>query len=134
MSKTLQDLISDDPEHVYTEEELDAIEELDPVMALRLARVQHLAEQQREHQEALAALGGEIDEELVREAIDEARAILAQDGGDIEYVALVEKDVVQVRLKGACVGCPNAVLDLKNVVERLVRMRVPAVRKVENTF
>jgi len=71
----------------------------------------------------------------VREAIDEARAILARDGGDIE---LVEVDHAQatvvVLMKGACAGCPNSVLDLRNVVERLVRGRCPGVARVVNRF
>ncbi|MBX9810385.1 MAG: NifU family protein, partial [Burkholderiales bacterium] len=42
--------------------------------------------------------------------------------------------VVRVRLKGACVGCPRATLDLKNVVEALVRKRYPQIIEVRNTF
>lgn len=74
-----------------------------------------------------------IDELLVRAAIDEARRGLAMDGGDIEFVE-IEGDVVRVRMKGACVGCPSAVLHLKQGVERLVKARVPGVGSVVNTF
>ena len=122
-------LLSDDPQHVYTEDELDAIEAVDPELALRLDRAQTFAQRQAFHEPA----EGPIDEAAVRQAVEEARRILMQDGGDIEYVGLDER-TVQVRLKGACVGCPRSTLDLKNVVERLVRSRAPGVERVANTF
>lgn len=122
-------LLSDDPEHVYTEDELDAIEAVDPELALRLDRAQTFAQRQALEEPA----EGPIDEAAVRQAVEEARRILLQDGGDIEYVGL-DGRTVQVRLKGACVGCPRSTLDLKNVVERLVRARAPGVERVANTF
>jgi toxin CptA len=125
----LESLLSDDPDHIYTDEELDAIEAIDAEMALRIDRVQTLA---RREGEGVVA-DGPVDEVRVREAVEEARRILMQDGGDIEFVA-VEGRTVRVRLKGACAGCPRATLDLRNVVERLVRSREPAVAKVENEF
>lgn len=126
----LQELISTDPEHYYSESELDAIEELDPELALRIDRVQTLSVRQKGLE--LAATDP-IDIEKVREAVEEARIILMQDGGDIEFVDLQER-TVRVRLKGACVGCPRAALDLRNVVERLVKSRVPGVACVSNLF
>lgn len=126
---TVEHLLSDDPEHVYTEDELDAIEAVDPELALRLDRAQTFAQRQVSDQPA----EGPIDEAAVRQAVEEARRILMQDGGDIEYVGL-DGRTVQVRLKGACVGCPRSTLDLKNVVERLVRSRAPGVERVANTF
>lgn len=122
-------LLKEDPDHVYSEEELDAIEELDPELALRLDRAQtHAAREQAD-----VPADGPIDEDAVREAIEEARRIMMQDGGDIEFVEL-DGRTVRVRLKGACVGCPRSTLDLKNVVERLVRSRAPGVASVANTF
>jgi toxin CptA len=125
----LERLLNPDPAHVYSEDELDAIEELDPELALRLDRAQTMAARAGEQQVA----EGPIDLDKVLGAIEEARRILMQDGGDIEFVELDER-VVRVRFKGACVGCPRSALDLKNVVERLVRSRVPGVAEVANTF
>lgn len=125
----LEALLSSDPDHVYGEDELDAIEELDAELALRIDRAQTLAARQR----AEAPAEGPIDEGQVREAVEEARRILMQDGGDIELVGIDDR-IVSVRLKGACVGCPRSTLDLKNVVERLVRSKVPGVATVVNTF
>jgi toxin CptA len=125
----LEALLSEDPDHVYSDEELDAIEAIDAEMALRLDRVQTLA---RRRAEAVVA-DGPVDEAGVREAVEEARRILMQDGGDIEFVALEDR-IVRVRLKGACVGCPRSTLDLRNVVERLIRSKEPGVEKVVNEF
>ncbi len=127
---TLHGLLSEDPDHVYSDEELDAIEEIDAAMALRLARVQHMADLQ---QGGPAHDGSAIDPQSVADAIEEARQILSQDGGDIELVG-IDGRTVRVRMKGACVGCPNAVLDLRNVVERLVKSHAPGVAEVVNTF
>ena len=125
----VEHLLNDDPDHVYSEDELDAIEAVDPELALRLDRAQTFAMRQAADEPA----DGPIDESAVRQAVEESRRILMQDGGDIEYVGL-DGRTVQVRLKGACVGCPRSTLDLKNVVERLVRSRAPGVERVANTF
>ncbi len=124
--KRLAGLLSPDPDHVYTEEELDAIEAVDVELALRIARAQALAARERA---TAPARGGPVDPEAVAEALAEARRILMRDGGDIELVGVAGSEV-QVRLKGACVGCPRSALDLRNVVERLVRAKAPNVTKV----
>mgnify|MGYP001297466818 CR=1 FL=1 len=49
-------------------------------------------------------------EEKVREVIEkEIRPALQMDGGDIELVGF-EGNNVQVRLRGACSGCPGAAM------------------------
>jgi toxin CptA len=112
----------------YTEEGLDALYETDPVAATRISREQHLLRKR------MAAMAADASAELPGEAelaavLEEARAILARDGGDLELVAL-EGTTVRVRLKGACTGCPRAPLDLRNGVEAVVRRRFPAVTAV----
>ncbi len=126
----LRRLLHEDPAHLYSEEELDAIEEIDADLAFRIARAQALTQR---FASGTSTEGGSVELGKVAEAVEEARRILMRDGGDIELVG-VEGSVVRVRMKGACVGCPRSVLDLRNVVERLVRHRVPAVSKVENVF
>lgn len=117
----------------YTEAELDALYETDPVAALRLSREQHALQRQ-----LAASAGGDPGappptEAQARAAVEEARRILQRDGGDLELVSL-EAGVLRVRMTGACAGCPRGPLDLKNVVERLVRARLPAIRKVESGY
>ena len=69
-------------------------------------------------------------EEEIKKALDEIRPALQADGGDVEYVGM-DGDVVQVRLKGACGGCPMATLTLKNGIEVIIKKRVPGVASVE---
>ena len=69
-------------------------------------------------------------EEKVQAALAEIRPQIQADGGDIELVA-VEGDVVKVRLRGSCVGCPMSALTLKQGVERLIKAKVPEIQAVE---
>jgi toxin CptA len=115
----------------YTDEELDALYEIDPVRAMRISR------EQAQLQRRLAAMVPEDTPQPsaddVREVLQQARAILLKDGGDLEFVSL-DGGVLTVRMKGACAGCPRAPLDMKNVVERLVRARYPGITAVRNVF
>ena len=70
-------------------------------------------------------------EEKVRETIDkEIRPLLQSDGGDVELVSIDEDGTVNVRLTGACGGCPMAQMTLKNGVERILKAHVPEVSQV----
>jgi len=57
---------------------------------------------------------------------------LQADGGNIELVEVTEDNVVKVRLKGACAGCPGAKMTLRMGVERLLKQSVPEVARVES--
>jgi Fe-S cluster biogenesis protein NfuA len=71
--------------------------------------------------------------EKVEEALNDVRPALQADGGDIELVAVDEETgVVQVRLVGACAGCPMSQMTLQMGVERLLKQKVPGFTKVEN--
>ncbi|HAG07393.1 MAG: Nitrogen-fixing NifU domain protein [Clostridia bacterium 62_21] len=67
--------------------------------------------------------------EKVEAALAQVRPYLQRDGGDVELVA-VEDGVVKVRLKGACGGCPMALMTLKQGIERIVKQAVPEVKEV----
>lgn len=114
----------------YTEEELDALETHDPDAAYRIARAQAMAVRAEAAQPIVS--DEPPDARAVQDAVDDVRRILQRDGGDIELVD-IQGSVVRVRMKGACAGCPNSVLDLRNVVEKVVR-GVPGVSAVVNTF
>ncbi len=62
-------------------------------------------------------------EEQVKSAINDIRPSLQNDGGDIEFISLVG-DIVNVRLVGACAGCPMSQMTLKQGVERYLREKV----------
>ncbi len=69
--------------------------------------------------------------EKVEAALKEIRPNLLADGGDVELVDVdVDEGVVKVRLTGACRGCPLATMTLRNGIERLLKSRVPEVKKV----
>jgi len=70
-------------------------------------------------------------EDRIKAAIDKIRPQLQADGGDIEFVTY-EAGKVNVRLKGACSGCPAAQMTLKMGVERLLKKEVPEVISVSS--
>ena len=69
-------------------------------------------------------------EEQVKTVLEKIRPSLQADGGDVEFVA-ISAGVVQVRLKGACIGCPMSQMTLKNGIEKLLKREVPGVVAVE---
>ena len=68
--------------------------------------------------------------EKVEAALEEIRPGLQADGGDVELVDIVD-GVVKVRLKGACAGCPMSQMTLAFGIERVLKERIPEVKKVE---
>ncbi len=120
------------PVRFFTDEELDSLELVDPNRAFRIARAQAMAARTGKPSSANQTTVEAPDMHRVQEAVEDVRQILMRDGGDIELVD-IESSIVRVRMKGACVGCPNSVLDLKNVVEKVI-LAVPGVTRVENTF
>lgn len=71
-------------------------------------------------------------EERVRAALAKVRPHLQADGGDVELVEISEGNVVKVRLKGACGGCPMSQMTLKMGIERFLKKEVPEVKSVES--
>ena len=69
-------------------------------------------------------------EEKVREIIDSIRPSLQAHGGDVEVVEIQEDNTVNVRLQGACQGCPGATMTMKMGIERILKQRVPEVKQV----
>lgn len=74
-----------------------------------------------------------IMKDKVQATLNEIRVALQQDGGDIELVEVNEDTgVVRVELQGACRGCPYSQLTLTGYVERILKERIPGVKKVIN--
>jgi len=69
--------------------------------------------------------------EKVKKALEKIRPMLQQDGGDVELVD-INDGVVQVRLQGACAGCPMSQMTLKNGIEKLLKKEIPEVKSVES--
>jgi len=70
-------------------------------------------------------------QDRVQQALDEIRPAIQMDGGDVELVGITDQNIVQLRLVGACHGCPMSMLTLQAGIERVVRARVPEIQGVE---
>ena len=69
--------------------------------------------------------------ERVQSVLDKVRPNLQADGGDVELMGIEEEEgVVQVRLTGACRGCPMSQLTLQMGIERILKQDIPEVKKV----
>ena len=71
-----------------------------------------------------------VEKERVQEVLNMVRPALQADGGDVELVDVVG-GTVQVKLVGACAGCPMSQLTLANGVERVLKEQIPEVERVE---
>lgn len=71
-----------------------------------------------------------VDTELVKQTLNLVRPALQADGGDIQLVSVEEDGTVKVRLKGACAGCPHAMMELQNGIARVLQDRVPGITNV----
>lgn len=72
-----------------------------------------------------------VDRTMVEKALESVRGVLRGDGGDVELVDVSEDGVVQVRLKGACHGCPMATMTLKSLIERGLKKELPDIKEVK---
>lgn len=67
----------------------------------------------------------------IARVINLIRPAVQADGGDVELVGVTPEQIVQIRLHGACVGCPSATVTLQMGIERNLREHVPQVRGVQ---
>lgn len=80
------------------------------------------------------APAGLIDEAVrgrIERVLELIRPAVQSDGGDIELVNVTADGVVQIRLHGACVGCPSSTITLQMGIERNLKTHVPEVRSVQ---
>jgi Fe-S cluster biogenesis protein NfuA len=68
--------------------------------------------------------------EKVEEALNSVREALQGHGGDVELVDVDDEGTVQVRLTGACAGCPMSQMTLRMGIERALKQMVPEVKAV----
>ncbi len=59
----------------------------------------------------------------------EIRPVVALDGGDITF-AKFEDDVVYLKMKGACAGCPSSQATLKDGIEVRMKEAFPQIKEV----
>ncbi|MEW6353791.1 MAG: NifU family protein [Pseudomonadota bacterium] len=63
----------------------------------------------------------------IQKALDEVRPFMAEHGGDVELVTLKAPDTVELRLLGACHGCPASGQTLSAGVEKAIREHCPEI-------
>lgn len=71
-------------------------------------------------------------EEKIEKVLEMIRPRLALHGGDVEFVNFYkDSGKVEVRMKGACNGCPLSQITLKAGIEALLMTELPEVKIVE---
>ena len=70
--------------------------------------------------------------ERIEAVLDEQiRPGLRADGGDVEVVGIDDDHIVQVRMQGACQGCPSSTMTLTMGIEAALKARIPEIRFLE---
>ncbi|MBA7618550.1 Fe/S biogenesis protein NfuA [subsurface metagenome] len=67
--------------------------------------------------------------ESVEEVLNKIRPVLVRDGGNVELVD-VNDGTVEVRLTGACAGCPMSTMTLKMGIEQILKQEIPDIKEV----
>ena len=67
--------------------------------------------------------------EKVEEVLEKIRPTLVRDGGNVELVD-VNDGTVQVKLTGACAGCPMSTMTLRMGIEQLLKREIPEIKEV----
>ncbi len=70
-------------------------------------------------------------EKRIEELLEMVRPRLAMHGGNVSLIGYDEKSgVVQVKMEGACSGCPLSQMTLKGGIEALIVSELPQVKEV----
>ena len=68
-------------------------------------------------------------QEKVEEVLNQIRPSLMRDGGNVELID-VNDGKVQLRLTGACAGCPMSTITLKMGIEKTLKKEIPEIKEV----
>ncbi len=69
-------------------------------------------------------------EERVIEVINDLRPFLMNDGGNIEFIKL-EDNIVYIKLSGACLNCSMIDITFNDVIERILKEKVPEIEGIK---
>ncbi len=70
--------------------------------------------------------------EEVKKVIEEIRPSLQADGGDVELINVDEKKgIVELKLKGACVGCPMSQMTLQEGIGRVLKSKIKGIKEIK---
>lgn len=70
--------------------------------------------------------------EKVAAALDEVRPALQAHGGNVSLVDVTDEGIVEVKLEGACKGCPMSQMTLTMGIQRHLKEQIPEVAEVRN--
>jgi len=76
------------------------------------------------------APGGPIEQQIVELLRTRIAPRVAKDGGDIRFLSYRD-GVATVEMRGACGGCPSALMTLKRGVETTLKHYIPELQRVE---
>ncbi|MFC2034297.1 NifU family protein [Chloroflexota bacterium] len=65
----------------------------------------------------------------VEGVLDKIRPNLIRDGGNVELVDVTDGKV-ELRLTGACAGCPFSTMTLKMGIEQVLKQELPEIKEV----
>lgn len=71
-----------------------------------------------------------MERDKVEVVLDKIRPALVADGGNVELVNVNDEGVVEVKLTGACAGCPMSTMTLKMGIEQVLREEFPEIKEV----
>lgn len=66
---------------------------------------------------------------IIEQVLQELRPAVQGHSGDLELVTLKD-NVVFIRLRGACVGCPSSFFTLKFGVEQAIKKALPDIKEI----
>ncbi len=73
----------------------------------------------------------ELNKENVEQVLAGVRPFLQMDGGDVEFIGILEGGIVTVKLLGNCDGCPLSLMTLRAGIERALMNEIPSVKRIE---
>jgi len=68
--------------------------------------------------------------EKINKLLDEVRPGLQMDGGDVE-LASFKGGIVELKIKGACKGCPMAHMTFGTGIGSMLKEKIPEVKEVK---
>lgn len=99
--------------------------EIKDIIKTSIDEIRAWAEQNKpeESELPLSSVDGDARAQI-ESVLDKIRPALVADGGNIEFVDLIDKDV-RLRMVGACGTCPSAMMTMKMGVERALLAELP---------
>ena len=73
----------------------------------------------------------ELNKENVEQVLAGVRPFLQMDGGDVEFIGILDGGIVTVKLLGNCNGCPLSLMTLRAGIERALMNEIPTVKRIE---